>query len=509
MPGRIRHEGVRADNDAEPAITPTPAGWRRWRWLVGGAAVLLLTAPAAIATAGTGTEPSPALQWSNDCGFGDRNPADYTCGTLTVPVDYANPGGAKFQLAVSKLSSAAPGKRRGIMMMNPGGPGLPGRDMPLDMRSELSSSVVEQYDLIGFDVRRVDCGGTVDEPPPQYRPETFDATVAAARKAAQNCATNGGAAIAHVTSRDTARDMDALRAALGEQKINFYGVSYGTYLGAVYLQMFPNRADRFVLDSNVDPASAWRGTLQAKAIGSKPAFERWTRLAAADDATYHLGATADAVAKTFWDLVARADKTTIQLPDGLTYTGDQIREQSRARVFANKDQSQFVASLKAAAADGKPASTAAVARIRTLADSDEPGDPVQTAIHCNEGAAWPRDPEVYRREAIRDKKLYPLGGDSMSNITACAFWSVPRAEKAVAVRSTVPVLLTQNEWDSQTPLFLGQGMKRALTGSRMVVVKDGEGHGILGTNSCADDAVNRYFGTGELPRTDLTCQAGT
>ena len=440
-----------------------------------------------------------------------------TCATVRVPLDYRRPAGRTIDVAISRIASSAPGKRRGIMLLNPGGPGYGGLDMPVLMRDELPKSVAEQYDLVGFDPRGVGASSPVtcdltDEQaavPAAYKPATFARDVEAARQVAAKCAKHADV-LAHITTANTARDMDVIRSVLGERKLSFFGYSYGTYLGPVYLQLFPGNADRMVFDSAVDPALAWRGTLQAWAVGSKPAFERFTAYAARNDAIYHLGRTADAVAKTFWDLVAKADVTPIERKDG-----DFIRWRFRLLSFFRVDAATELARLKEVSEGGGPEpSPAGKAHDDGLGRSPfaEPSPDNMTAarlsVFCNE-KDWPRDPQQYARDAVRDKKRYPLAGDTMSNIMACAFWSVPRTEPEMTVGNRSAALVVQNEWDPQTPSFSGRGLHRALTGSRMVFVAEGEGHTVYHKdgNSCAYAAVNAYLSTGRLPARDVTCKA--
>lgn len=151
--------------------------------------------------------------------------------------------------------------------------------------------------------------------------------------------------------------MDLLRAILGEKKISYGGYSYGTYLGAVYTQLFPGRADRFVLDSAVDPARAWRGMIEWWAEGAEPAFDRWTEWAAERSEKYSLGDTPKEVERTFWDLVAQADEMAIEVV-GQPTTGDGIG--MREAVFSPKYATERVVELKKAAA-GEPASAKKVA----------------------------------------------------------------------------------------------------------------------------------------------------
>ncbi|WP_342777108.1 alpha/beta hydrolase [Streptomyces globosus] len=125
---------------------------------------------------------------------------------------------------------------------------------------------------------------------------------------------------------------------------------------------------------------------------------------------------------------------------------------------------------------------------------------------CGNTDAWPRDPEQYWRVAVRDKKRYPLYGAFASNITPCAFWDRP-AEPVTNVNNRTPVLTVQNERDSQTPLTSGEGLHRAMKGSRMVLAAGGEGHGVylFDPSSCANAPVTAYLSTGRPPYEDITC----
>ncbi|MFF8730451.1 alpha/beta fold hydrolase [Streptomyces sp. NPDC015171] len=451
-----------------------------------------------------------------------QEPAAFQCATIKVPLDYSRPDAKTIELAVSRVRTSVPGKRHGTLFFNPGGPGGEGLDMPLMMKDVVPKKVREQYDLIGFDPRGVGrstpvgCRLTTAEQNMEhpYKPETFGRDVKWARTVADKCRARNGDRLPYITTRNTARDMDVVRAVLGEKKISYLGYSYGTYLGAVYAQMFPGRTDRFVLDSAVDPARVWRGMIQVWAEGTEPAFTRWTKWTAQRHRTYKLGDTPAKVRKTFWDLVARADRTPIE-SGGEKLTGGDIRARLRAEFFSPRYAAEAVADLKKAAA-GRPVPRRSPAPDgqreprRFTAAAQTPADNSSAAfwaVVCGDTAAWPRDPEQYRRDAIRDKAAYPLYGDIASNITPCAFWAKP-VEPVTTVDNKVGLLTVQNQWDSQTPLVSGLGMHRALKGSRMVYVKGGEGHGVYSDDprSCANRAVNAYLGGGKLPARDVTCE---
>ncbi|MFD9356072.1 alpha/beta hydrolase [Streptomyces sp. NPDC060031] len=459
-------------------------------------------------------------------------PASYECATIKVPLDYRRPEGRTLDIAISRIKSANPAKRHGVMLLNPGGPGGSGLDLPLMADEVMPKDVRDRYDLIGFDPRGVGASSPVtcglndaeqkfDRP---YRPETFAADVAWSRTVADKCREKSGSVLPYITTRNTARDMDSIRAALGERKISYLGYSYGTYLGSVYTQLFPSRTDRFVLDSGVDPGRVWRGMIQVWATEAEPAFARWTRWTAERAGEFGLGDSPKGVSDTFWALVARADKEPIVF-DGQKITGDDIRS-ARALFFYPSQAAPLVKALKDAA-DGKPTASAVPdlkqftqsARIAQGAKSAkaasafaaEPAPDNGTAVFwsvlCGDTGAWPKYAEQYERDAAKDKAKYPLYGDFASNIKPCAFWDRP-VESATPMRTKTNVLTVQNEWDSQTPLASGRDMHRALKGSRMVLAMGGEGHGVYLADpaSCANAPVDAYLTTGRLPAEDVTCQ---
>ncbi|WP_216590027.1 alpha/beta hydrolase [Streptomyces brasiliscabiei] len=497
--------------------------------LVAAGLTVSLCLPTAQATAaGADRSSSPALDryygqrpaWHR-CGTAGEYPADLRCATLKVPLDYTRPAGPTLRMEISRLRTSVPGKRRGVLLSNPGGPGAGGLGNPSAYKEVMPKSVRDRYDLIGFDPRGtgasspLNCGLTNNELdwPRAYRPASFRQNIASARGFAAKCVARGRARLPYLTTRNTARDMDVIRAALGEKRISYMGVSYGTYLGAVYTQMFPARSDRVVLDSSVDPNRFGRGVYQAMAEGVEPAFRDWTRLVARRDRTYDLGDTPAEVRATFFRLLARADRTPLKYngsdPDfeDRAVTGADIRESLRPMFFYDPYQAaRDVVSLRKAPAtrpDPQP--------------SDEPADPFDAnfqALHwavvcADNSASWPRDPARYRHDAIRDGGRLPLYGDFTSSITPCAFW--PRgAEPASRVNNTVGSLILQNQWDSQTPAASGRAMHRALRGSRLVMVQGGRDHGVYGiptTPACATNTVNTYLVTGRLPSGDITCRA--
>ncbi|MFE0425064.1 alpha/beta hydrolase [Streptomyces sp. NPDC058953] len=434
-------------------------------------------------------------------------PADVQCATLKVPLDYRKPGGRKIDVEISRIGAADPALRRGVLLFNPGGPGGPGLDLPGEMRKRLPKAVLDRYDLIGFDPRGIGkstpvvCGLSPEEVAIErpYKKETFARDTALSRSFAEKCRTKYGADLIHFNTRNTARDMDSIRAALGEKKINYFGISYGTYLGAVYTELFPHRSDRIVLDSAVDPKRVWRKDFRLWASETEKAFHRWTRWAAERDARYGLGGTPDAVAETFWNIVAQAERKPIELGTQW-YDGDRIRAAMRPAFFTRATASEYTALLKEAAA-GKPVDAGPPVY-------DLPEDFVSAlwTVTCGD-ENWPTDPRTYARQAARDKIRYPVYGDYASHINPCAFWD-RTAEPTTTVDNGVGALIVHNEWDSQTPLPDAIGLREDMKGARLVLVDEGEGHGVYGSgvSSCSDRLTDTYLVTGRLPAKDTVCR---
>ncbi|WP_200307064.1 alpha/beta fold hydrolase [Streptomyces adelaidensis] len=446
-------------------------------------------------------------------------PAAYQCADITVPLDYTRPTGPPLRLRVSRLMTSVPGKRRGVLLSNPGGPSTAALGDPLQLNDSLSKKVKDRYDLIGFDPRGLAtssplrCGLTEDELTPfhPYRSAAYTEDVTRARDIAAKCAARNRTRLPYINTRNTARDMDVIRGVLGEKRISYVGWSYGTYLGAVYTQLFPRHSDRFVLDSAVAPDRFGRGTVQAMASGAEPAFREWSRRTALKDRTYQLGDTPAKVRATFQRLVARADRTPLRYAGsdeehrGRALTGADIRDWLRPEFFDAPDRvaREVVALRKARATRPDP-------RPAGRADSfEDNATALHWAIMCGDNSvSWPRDPARYRHDAVRDGARYPVYGDFASNITPCAFW--PRgSEPATRVDNRVRALVVHKQWDSQTPLPSGRAMHRALHGSRLVYVAGGRGHAVYafpGAPACVTRAVDAYLTEGSFPGRDVTCR---
>ncbi|MEU5696513.1 alpha/beta hydrolase [Actinosynnema sp. NPDC020468] len=465
-------------------------------------------APASITWHGCATGPDDRLGQ-------DLDAAGAQCGDLAVPVDYRRPRGRTITLALSRIKASDPARRRGVLMINPGGPG--GSAIRQVLLAGHLPDVAARYDLVGMDPRftgrssPLRCDWKTDTFIRSAGPDrrSFDESTAFAHDLARGCAGLDHELLRAASTRNTARDMDAVRAALGEPKVSYYGVSYGTYLGSVYLQMFASRADRFVLDSSVDPDRFGPGLLRAVAPAVADALRDWATTATGQG----LGATAAEVLSTVDGVAKAAERRPLKV-GGYAVDGHLLPFLLFAGVYQDDAESRagltdVVRTLRDAAL-GKPVtpSPALDELLHGLTTGEGPAtDRSGTPIVCGDRAAW-RDPDAYYRDIRANRAAEPLFGPLARNVNPCAFWPVSPAEPATAIGNATPVLMLGATGDPATP-YPGQlALHRALTGSRLVTVPDRFRHGVflVAGNACADAATKDYLLGGALPAADRTCR---
>ncbi|MGW2256851.1 alpha/beta hydrolase [Streptomyces sp. NPDC001780] len=447
-------------------------------------------------------------------------PTTLQCGTVPVPVDYADPGGARIDLMISRLARTDPDKRRGILMLNPGGPGGSGLALSAQLVSlGLPSSVTDRYDVIGMDTRGighsapVSCGFTDDSPyianVPPYAVDDAAVTAQAkvAEQVAEQCARNDhDGRLRQMTTANTARDLDRIRAALGEEKTSYLGYSYGTALGAAYASMFPGRSDRMVLDSNIGDTHLDRDGMRRYALGVEQTFPAFAKWAAARHDDYGLGRTPAEVRETYFALAERLDKAPTE-----GFDGGLFRQLTFAFLF-NEAQYPKLAEQWRALNSGDDA---ALRRLRsenaTASGAPSPADnplSVFASVTCND-VEWPEDVDTYRRGVAEDRERYPLFGAAAANITPCAFWT--KAERPVAINDAGPrnVLIVQNLRDPVTPHEGGKLLRQKFKDRSRLLSVDASGHGayVISGNPCALNTTTRFLVEGKMPAKDTLCSA--
>lgn len=480
--------------------------------------VAMMTAIGVAAMSVAAPAQASATSWGS-CPAGQDIDPRQECATLEVPMDYLVPDGPTVSLAVSRIRTAKPELRRGVLLIIPGGPGSPGLNRPSIQVKKLPQEVLDRYDLVGFDPRGVAQSSPVScglEPRDlsltklkPYPAADGDITGNAAwsRRIAEACAKNGGPLIRHISTRNEARDIDRIREALGEEKMSYWGVSYGTYAGAVYATMFPDRTDRVVLDSNDDPdphrvARQW---LANYAVGVEDRFPDFAAWAAARDGEYRLGASPRAVRRTFLRLATTLDRKPLPWPGAnpAELSGNLLRETMLNALYSDTNFAMLAGLMKAALAGGdlpKPSTPPVEALQNTAAHAG--------ATMCND-VEWPDSIKSHQRDVARNRAAYPLTAGMPANLGPCAYWPFKPAEKPVRVSSHGPanVLLIQNLRDPSTPYSGAVKMRQAFGQRARMVSVDSGGHGVYlaNGNACGDQAVTSFLTTGRLPQGDRTC----
>ena len=480
----------------------------------GSASSPALSGPPAV---GAQSQPgSPRLHWHPcpSAAGGAPNASRLQCANLQVPLNYADPSGRKITLALSEIPATAPAaQQQGVLLVNPGGPGASGLSMTASTAAGLSASVAAKYDIVGFDTRGVgssrpelSCDPTFfARPRPEYDPANAaaeQALVNRARQYAADCEKRFGWLLPYMTTEDMARDMDSIRAALGQQKISYYGVSYGTYLGQVYATMFPQHVRRMVLDSIVDPKGVWFADNidQDYAFqGRMTAFFAWI---ARYDSAYQLGSTEAAVNASFTAAQARLEKHPIAGSSGPLIGPDELSDTFLVGGYSNSWWPYLASALASYVHSGATAEL--VALYKQIGVQNENEFAVYSAVECSD-VSWPRSWAYWNTVTRRVNATAPFEtwGNAWFN-AACAFWPVkgPAAPLRISGAGLPPILLLQGTLDAATPYAGALVARKQLPTARLVVVEGGGNHGqslAYPPNNCVNGYLNRYLADGSLP----------
>ncbi|MQY02951.1 alpha/beta fold hydrolase [Actinomadura macrotermitis] len=482
--------------------------------------IVLLTAAAAVGvggsvvalTGGTAATASPVaasgIAWgkcpTDVSGAGYLKNAE--CAQVQVPLDYRHPTGRKISVAVSRVKATDRAHYRGVLLANPGGPGGAGLYLSGGLSSWLPEKVAAKYDVIGFDPRGVEsskpaltCVPKYSDPVrPDYVPRTAKDEkrwLAKSKAYADACAKKFGWLLPHMRTENVARDVDAIRAALGAPQISYYGFSYGTYLGSAYASMFPKRVKRMVLDGNVDTREVWyQGQLNQNV-----AFERniklWFAWVAKYDKLYHLGTTGKAVEARYYKILAQARKKPI---------GGKVGPAELTDIILNAGYNTgyyipFAQALSAWATKGDA---------KPLVDevSEGGGDngfAVYNAVQAVD-APWPAKWKTWHRDAARqyrDGIRFNTWGNVWFN-APIHYWHA-KAGRPLAIsgkgKNLPPILLVQGTLDAATPWSGGPQMRSLFPSARLLAEIGGKTHAnTLNGNTCLDDKVAAYLDGGKL-----------
>jgi pimeloyl-ACP methyl ester carboxylesterase len=475
-------------------------------------------------TAGAKSSPelSPAAVSSIDwgpCTESDLVQLGAQCGMLSVPLNYGDPSGPQIQIAVSKLehtSSAA--DYQGAILSNPGGPGGSGLDLSAILADVLDgegyTDAAADYDWIGFDPRGV--GASVPSlscdpnyfagPRPNYVPYTqtlLSYWESSSDRYAQACASASpeqAALLQNDTTVDTAKDMDSIRQALGQQQISYYGFSYGTYLGQVYSTLFPSNVRREILDSNVDPRGVW----YQDNFDQDVAFQRnehiWFGWLAKYDSVYHLGSTEAQVTRTF----NTAKRQLAANPAGGVVGPDEWTD-----VFLEAGYYQQtwldLGSLFSEWVNNHDA-TATSDLVDAYESTDTPGDDNgfagYLAVECSEGA-WPSswDTIVHDNWATYLRAPFETWDNAWFN-GPCTNWPAPHSTPVQIDGSGISsALLIDETLDAATPFPGSLEVRKLFPHASLIAEPGGTSHAdSLFGNTCVDGTIADYLTSGVLPR---------
>jgi pimeloyl-ACP methyl ester carboxylesterase len=459
--------------------------------------------------AGVGT-----VKWQS-CNISGVLGASLKCASLQVPLNYGDPGGRKISLALSEVPATAPASQQlGDLLVNPGGPGASGRSLAASAAQLLSPKVARRYNIIGFDPRGVGASVPALHCDPGFfsgvRPNYIPANAAAeqtlenrAKTYAQDCEQRFGWLLPYLTTKDTARDMDSIRTALGQSKISYYAFSYGTYIGQVYATMFPSRVKRMVLDSTVDPSGIWYtdNIEQDYAFqGRQEAFFAWM---ARYDSTYGLGRTTAQVQQAYYTARNRLLAHPVDGSNGQPLIGgDELDDTFLLGGYDDELWPGLAQALSAYLRQG--ATSALVSQYQENGAQNENEFAVYNAVQCAD-VNWPRNWSKWDSDTRKVYATAPFQAwDNAWYNAACAYWPVkgPAQPMKIGASGLPGILMLQGTLDAATPYAGAQVAHKDLPTARMVVVEGGGNHGQSlesPPDNCVQNYLNNYLASGALP----------
>jgi pimeloyl-ACP methyl ester carboxylesterase len=448
----------------------------------------------------------------------DNSRFEFACATVAVPQDWARPDGDTFDVALLRARAKDQERRVGSLLVNPGGPGASGVELAVFLGFGLPDAVTSRFDIVGFDPRGVGRSTPVEcipdeakdaltaaDPDPRSEAE-FAGHVTLWREVAERCGRAYGDRLGLFSTEQTARDLEALRAAVGDEKATYLGYSYGTLLGAVYAHLFPERVRAAVLDGAVDPTADTVESSERQAAGFERAF---------DDFAAHCRARGDGCAvgpdaRAFLtDLLDRARRDPVPTRDGRPVTAGHVLLAVVASLYAKTQWTTLTRALAdAAAGDGD--------RVLALADEYNQRRPdgtytnlidANTAVNCADEEDRPTIAQVRRLQAAW-RAPYPLFGPSLAtSMLGCAVWPAkPDPYPVGPADGAPPIVVIGTTGDPATP-YENTPELADLIGTGVVLTWEGEGHTAYPQTRCVTEAVNAYLTDLRAPRDGARCPA--
>ncbi|MGY2877176.1 pimeloyl-ACP methyl ester carboxylesterase [Marmoricola sp. URHA0025 HA25] len=441
------------------------------------------------------------------------------CALLDVPLDYDNPAAKTIQLAV--LEVPAQGHRIGSLVVNPGGPGGSGVQFAAGGSLQFGNVLSDAYDIVGFDPRGVGqsdplkCVDTAEldrlvafDPDPDTDAERAEMDQLI-HQLGQGCLDESGDLARHMSTKEAARDMDILRAALGQRKLDYLGSSYGTFLGATYADLFPGHVGRFVLDGAIDPSLSNEQLGLGQARGFETALRAYVK-DCVDRGSCFLGSTVDEGLRTIQGLLASLEQKSLptgerrELTEGLGMIGIWMP------LYVKSYWSQLSAALKQALDDRQGGDLLALADLYTSRGPSSYADNSMEAfyaVNCLDHDDTIPTKDVPAHFAEFEKASPTFGRAFAYGLSTCASWPVQSGQHTVALHAAgaPPIVVVGTTRDPATPLAWAQALASQLDTGQLIT-RDGDGHtGFHRGNSCVDDAVESWLVKGKVPEPDLKC----
>ncbi|MCW2779457.1 MAG: proteinase, partial [Frankiales bacterium] len=462
--------------------------------------------PRASAPSPTPARPPARLVWK-DCGDG------FSCSTLPVPLVESEPDGKTLDLAV--VRRPATGARIGSLVVNPGGPGASAVDYLRAAYGGLPQEVRERFDLVAFDPRGVGrsdpvrCASTAEldryfalDPTPDDAAE-LTAYEKGNAALARGCEARSGAVLAHVSTREAAGDLDRLRASLGDPKLTYLGYSYGTSIGAQYLDRYPTRVRAMVLDGALDPALTWDALLEGQSRGFDEALDAYLQDCQETRCPFRRAVAGD-LGAAYDRLAAKVERTPLPGSGGRDVGPGEFSLGVGAGLYSRESGWPAISDALVQAEHGSGE------QLLALSDSYLERGPegytnvseANLAVNCLD-RPWPRDAAPFTALAERVAKDSPRFGPSIAlSGLACASWPVPPSgrPRRVTAPGMPPVVVIGTTRDPATPYRWAVALAGQLSHG-VLLTHDGDGHTVYraGAPDCIVDPVDTYLVTGKAP----------
>lgn len=455
------------------------------------------------------------LTWT-DCGDG------FDCTTVTAPLDWAQPDTGEIELSVIR-HRATGGDVIGSLLTNPGGPGASGVALVRDSISyAVGDELQRRYDVIGFDPRGVGestavrCLDAADmdaylfdlAPGARGSAEWEDAILQSHQAFADACDANSDGILAYITTEQAARDMDLLRGVLGDKKLNYLGYSYGTFLGATYAKLFPERVGRLVLDGAIDPSASGLDVNITQGVGFESALRAYMADCLTTSECPFRGSLDEAMADLA-ALLAAVDQRPLEAADGRMLGADALLGAIIAALYS-QDSWPYLTRALSDALQGDPEVAFVLVDFYYNREDGVYADNSTEAFRAYNCMDYPIDDDpadIAAAQAVLAAEAptvapYWFGPDS------CSVWPYPPTgvREPITAAGAAPILVIGTTNDPATPYEWSVALAEQLS-SGVLITRVGEGHtGFNKGNACVDDAVVSYLVDGTVPTSDVRCE---